>query len=901
MSQHEGLGGEAFDKLPDGLKRHLMGMAANALMSRAQLVDQLLFQGARDIDSDCGYPKNPIGAQFYQDLYDRGEIPGRVVEVFPHECWQVSPSVYEDEDPDKWTPFEETWYDLGQSLRPEQSWHSGEAGSLVWELLHRADIISGIGQYAVILLGLDDNVGLDQPAAMIEPPQPGKVKPERKLATLAEAQRKLLYARVFPETLATITRLEEDQRSPRFGQPAEYEITFADPNGQGANVPLGAAGQTSAPGQVTRLVHWSRVIHVADNRQSNEVYGVPRQQQVLNRLLDLRKIYGGSAEMYWKGAFMGVSLETWPQLGWDVDINEEKTKDMMWRWQNGLQRWIQLTGQTAKPLSPQVVDPSGQINVSIEAICIKLGCPVRIFKGSERGELASSQDDAAWNDRLKLRQHRYLTPRLIVPFVDRLISLRVLPEPEEYLVWWPDLTSKGDGEKAQIAGTRTTAIVAYASSAEARSTMAPLDYWTRIQGYTDEEAQAIVDNAEEEKAKQEAEAAKQQAEADAKAQEDHQKALELAQVSKPAPQPGAPSQGTSPDGTAPDQAANPDTAAVTSPRGAGGPTGNVDWDFEEDVPLTNAKRAALTGGRWVTIEGAHVYLKGGEIVAGPKSLVGEDIKDVKGGERAAEGKKAAAPAAKDTKKESAKDTKKESAKDTKKEADPHTVPEGTFGVAKELKWETPDPAVKSIVEKLLGPKASKEDLASCAGAPDGSLVSVKTFALEGRTYCKLKFRSPPGETPYEGTRTLIKNKDGSLFMRNDGVEGKGVGLHLFGRQVENAVRWGFTHIDTEAAGEGGGVTGQRNPRSPMNGYYTWPRTGYDSVLPAEFMGKMPANLKTAVGNAGGRVSGLMATKEGRDWWLGHGSSIDATFDLKKGSYSRQTFRAYLEERGLLKG
>jgi uncharacterized protein len=626
MTQHEGLGGEAFDKLPDGLKRQLMGMAANAMMSRAQIIDQLLFQGARDIDSDCGYPKSPIGAQFYQDLYDRGEIPARVVEVFPHECWQVSPSVYEDEDPDQWTPFEEAWYDLGQSLRAEQSWHSGEAGSLVWELLHRADIVSGIGQYAVILLGLDDNTGLDQPAAMIEPPRPGLTKPATKLATLADAQRRLLYARVFPETLATITRLEEDQKSPRFGQPAEYEITFADPSGQGVSVPLGASGQASAPGQVTRLVHWSRVIHVADNRQSNEVYGVPRQQQVLNRLLDLRKIYGGSAEMYWKGAFMGVSLETWPQLGWDVDINEEKTKDMMWRWQNGLQRWIQLVGQTAKPLSPQVVDPSGQINVHLEAICIKLGCPIRIFKGSERGELASSQDDAAWNDRLKLRQHRYLTPRLIVPFVDRLVSLGVLPEPEEYLVWWPDLTSKSDSEKATIASARTTAIVAYASSPEARATMAPLDYWTRIQGYTDEEAQAIVENAAEEKAKQEAEAAKQQAEADAKAQAEHEKALELAQASNPAPQPGAPNQGTNPNGTAPNQTTNPD--AVTSPRGGkGGPTGNVDWNYEENAPLTNAKKAALTGGRWVTIEGSPVYIKGGKIVAGPKELVGEATKD----------------------------------------------------------------------------------------------------------------------------------------------------------------------------------------------------------------------------------------------------------------------------------
>ena len=38
------------------------------------------------------------------------------------------------------------------------------------------------------------------------------------------------------------------------------------------------------------------------------------------------------------------------------------------------------------------------IEVHLQAICIKIPCPKRVFMGSERGELASAQDDSQWND-----------------------------------------------------------------------------------------------------------------------------------------------------------------------------------------------------------------------------------------------------------------------------------------------------------------------------------------------------------------------------------------------------------------------------------------------------------------------------------------------------------------------
>ncbi len=289
--------------------------------------------------------------------------------------------------------------------------------------------------------------------------------------------------------MAQITQFETNVNSPRFGHPTMYLLTFNDPREQHSGTGITTASVN---------VHWTRVIHVADishQASTSEVFAVPRQRPVLNRLLDLRKLYGGSAEMYWRGAFPGFSLETHPQLGGDVNVDQASLRDMMENWANGLQRYLALMGMSAKSLAPQVVDPTQQIMVQIEAICIKLGVPKRVFMGSERGELASSQDDAAWNDRLRERQNSYITPRMIVPFVDRLIALGVLPEPADgYCIEWPDLSSQTETEKAQVAGAKVTALAGYISGG-VEALLPPQDFLTRVMGFDEEEASAILENA----------------------------------------------------------------------------------------------------------------------------------------------------------------------------------------------------------------------------------------------------------------------------------------------------------------------------------------------------------------------------------------------------------------------
>ena len=300
-----------------------------------------------------------------------------------------------------------------------------------------------------------------------------------------------MFIRAFDESLAVITAVENDEENPRFGLPITYQVTV---NNQEEDAASSAVFDTT-----TLDVHWTRVVHIADNRGSSQLFGVPRMLHVLNRLWDLRKLYSGSAEMYWRGAFPGLSIETHPQMSGEVlageaiiDLDEVRTA--MEKYMTGLQRYMYLSGMTAKSLAPQVVDPTPQIDTQIEAICIEKAVPKRIFTGSERGELASTQDADAWDDRVNGRRNNYLTPEVVVPFVDRLICLNVLPEPKEYNVLWPINDTLSEIDQATVAVQKTEALSKYVIGG-VEAMVAPQDYLVRVIGFSEEEATEIIDEA----------------------------------------------------------------------------------------------------------------------------------------------------------------------------------------------------------------------------------------------------------------------------------------------------------------------------------------------------------------------------------------------------------------------
>src|SRR5678816_4138562 len=138
-------------------------MVHNAMISRAEMMRKFM-DPKRDIAEECSYPKGYIDPWYLRALYEEEGIAAKVVEVYAKASWEVQPLVYESHSEDDVTGFEASWDELGAQIEDEADWTTQEEGSPVMRLLRDADILSGIGAYGVIFLGLDDGLPPSLPA-----------------------------------------------------------------------------------------------------------------------------------------------------------------------------------------------------------------------------------------------------------------------------------------------------------------------------------------------------------------------------------------------------------------------------------------------------------------------------------------------------------------------------------------------------------------------------------------------------------------------------------------------------------------------------------------------------------------------------------------------------------------
>ncbi|GIW60139.1 MAG: hypothetical protein KatS3mg087_1205 [Patescibacteria group bacterium] len=446
----------------------LEGLTVNNALFRSRFAGISVLDRRRDYNKELGYPdESEIQPIDLWRLFKRNPIARRVVSILPLECWSVHPTIYETDDEEQETDFERALKEVSQL--GGKSWlTSGSYYSALFAILRRADLLSGVGTFGIIVLGLDDTNDLSKPVD-------------------TSRQNKLVYLSVFPEAAVTSIEFASNPLDENFRKPLYYKINPL------YDLPASNSSTNGAYKEI--IVHRSRVIHIADNADSGEIFGTPRMLPVFDRLIDLTKLYGGGAEGYWRSCFTGLAFETHPQLGADAEIDREELQREVWDYVNGLQRALAVTGMSVKTLAPSVVDPSSQIERQIEAICLVLGCPKRIFMGSERGELASSQDKESWELRLMERRLNYITPFLIAPLIDRLIEINVLPEPKEgYKVHWPSPDEMSPIEKVEWS-QKVTDVMAKYIAGQVNNLVAPMDFLVKILGFDRDEAMSILETA----------------------------------------------------------------------------------------------------------------------------------------------------------------------------------------------------------------------------------------------------------------------------------------------------------------------------------------------------------------------------------------------------------------------
>lgn len=393
------------------------------LLSRSALSSAMgvSFNGKRSYWDTFGYPSNLTFDDYYF-WYRRGGLAKRIIDLLCKTTWRYAPEILDDENPKSENPFEAAWTTLEKRLQ-------------VTARLCRADILQSIGQYAVMLLGTSDGAPLDQPIADGQFRSPDD----------------LLYLQPLSESHATITQIDTDPRNPRYGLPLMYSVQ------------LGASLSATIPRIAHAVpVHFTRILHFAEDTLEDDVLGIPRLEAIINLLTDLLKVTGGGAETYWLNAANKVKVETDPDFKFaagDMAVLKDKVAEFV----HNLSPWLILEGMKAERMGVQIADPSGNYSVLLDQIAGTVGIPRRILTGSELGELASSQDQENFAQGIMSRQMTFAEPQIQRQTVDRLIALGILPPPTngEYTVKWEHPNEPSDLERAGLALQRAQAAQTY--------------------------------------------------------------------------------------------------------------------------------------------------------------------------------------------------------------------------------------------------------------------------------------------------------------------------------------------------------------------------------------------------------------------------------------------------------
>ncbi|MGE0366956.1 MAG: phage portal protein [Phycisphaerales bacterium] len=398
--------------------------------------------GARDLYSSFGYPR-VVPTEALEAMYLRNDIANRIISAAPGATWRAAPVIRDDqgdsaeEGSDSYSPFVHAVEDLFDKHR-------------IFHFIQRADRLSGIGRFGVLLMGFRDGKKLDEP--------------------LEKGNAPLLYLQPYGELQTNITQFDVDEKSPRFGRPIYYNVQ------QGA-----ASGEKTVQTKSLR-VHWTRIIHLAEFVDSNDVYGTPRLLPVYNRMMDLEKVMGGGAETYWLNARQGLAITT----DKESQLTEDILKDMKTQiddFEHHLRRTLAMQGVTATQLNATFVDPGPFVDRLLDLIAGTVGIPKRILVGSERGELGGDNDENNWNSRIDERRTNFATPAIIQPLVTRLIETGNLPQPRG--VWWtewPEAAALGPEAIARIGQTRAATLSAYLAAPGADMVVPPQEFRTDFLG-----------------------------------------------------------------------------------------------------------------------------------------------------------------------------------------------------------------------------------------------------------------------------------------------------------------------------------------------------------------------------------------------------------------------------------
>ncbi len=403
-----------------GRQRMLYAHGPNGNTKRTKLWDEF------------GYPET-VNFDNYYRAYERNAVAHAAVHKLLDSCWTDNPTII---DGAKKKEAEETT-DWEESTTKLLSKH--------WAKLKDADRRNLVGRYSAVLLQIKDGREWYQPVDK----------------NVVKALGDKALVKLIPAWEAQIKpgNFDIDTQSDSYGQPVSYSFN---------EQPVGDDGTYGIVRSVT--VHPDRVIILCEGSEDeNMLAGVPLLRAGFNKLLDIEKTSGGSAEGFLKNASRQLGIE----FSKETDINSlikqakdegfDKLGDAMnekiRRMNSGTDSALVMQAGQASVLSVAAADPTPTWTAAANEFSASIQCPFTIQFGQQTGRLASDEDKNEWAKRCNGRRWGFLTD-YITRVIERFWALGIIEPPTngEVSLVWSDLLAPSEKEK--IANMQAMADVA---------------------------------------------------------------------------------------------------------------------------------------------------------------------------------------------------------------------------------------------------------------------------------------------------------------------------------------------------------------------------------------------------------------------------------------------------------
>ena len=378
----------------------------------------------RNYNETFGYPVDLTGLECYK-LYERNPMCRRVVDIFPEVIWSKPPEIRESTEEHEDTDFEKEFKELAKRLN-------------LWFNFMRVDKLARMGRFAVLYMGYA-----------------GSGDPEMPL-TMGSTMRQLQYVKPYAEWDARIESYNEDKNDPNYGMPEYYQLKTRFPSQEQSLKGLEVNDQKYDEIQV----HASRCLHISQGLLQDDVLGPPKLFSSYNDLLNIGKVLGSASEMFWLNGRGPIVLEAEKDAAEPSEEAKKAMKEKMEKFSDTLDRFVALKGVTAKVLDHRMFSPAEHLASLIDVIAACHAIPKRILIGSERGDLASEQDEKDWTKAQENEIAIYADPLIVTPFIEKVMRYNALTT-KDYQTSWPAKGSVSSKDRAINAFHQAQAIAHY--------------------------------------------------------------------------------------------------------------------------------------------------------------------------------------------------------------------------------------------------------------------------------------------------------------------------------------------------------------------------------------------------------------------------------------------------------